>query len=162
LPLLVLQAKKSKPIRFENEWRLPPVLTWIVIQSLGLLLGLLGVVMSFRGPAKDFYAVLAMGLCFLLFALLAWPKTVYLGQSGVRQRSLFGGWKVISWNSISAVDERRDGTIVVRAAETKILHYPFHAGRAVLLEELIKHKHPSVKTDSMYGVWPKPKAKHDG
>jgi hypothetical protein len=77
------------------------------------------------------------------FAILTWPKTIYLRPSGVFQQSWYGGWKSMTWKAIIKVKKRRDGSIAVTDGSRIIALSQYYAGHDSFLEQMEKQgKHP--------------------
>jgi hypothetical protein len=132
--------------RLNDESLYKPIQSLILMYSgvLGLAVALLFA--GVRGPVQDRTVTGLLGMLFSALVILSWPKTVYFDEAGLRQRSWYGRWTRISWSEASTVEERRDGSVVVRADHGKIYLSKYHAGRDEFLREVQRRMRHCRKT----------------
>jgi hypothetical protein len=136
LTWLASRARATKAHKVGNTWVFPPVGTVHVLYSLVLAIGTGLAFFSFRGPQEDKNLTISIGLSFVIFALITWPKAVEVSELGLRQRSWYGGCHTISWPEVSDIQETRDGSVVVRGLHSKIVLSPYHADRDLFLQDV--------------------------
>ncbi len=133
------RARTAKPKKVSEGWSLHPVHGVLFFFWLGIIGGGFLVFLGLRGPAEDRNMVVLGGLGWAMFSILAWPKSVYVESTGLRQRSWHGGQKLIPWKLVAYVKEQRDRSIIVGTGSEKIVLSKFHAGREFLLHKLAEH-----------------------
>lgn len=139
LTWMLAQARKSGPTQLNDGWSFPLVKSVTLFYGLVMLLGVFLAVLGFTGPKADRNMVAIGGGAFVFFAIITWPKAVYSRETGVSQKSWYGGWKNIPWHTIAKVKQRRDGSIVVTDKHSIIVLSTYHAGREFFLQELAQH-----------------------
>lgn len=151
LTWLATRATHEKAYAVDHVWIFPAVsaLRWIYSAALAIGAGIS--FLGMRGPHSARTATVLGGLLFTSFALLTWPKAVYASQEGLRQRTWFGGWRNIGWSQISAIDEPRDRSVVVRSAAGNIVFSAYHADPERFLREISKHFKFTAKHSSQSG-----------
>jgi hypothetical protein len=133
------KAKNTEPKKVDGVWILSPVIGVSLIMLMGVLLGLGFIFFGFWGPPAERNIVVIGGGCFVVFAITAWPKSVYVGQDGLAQRSWYGRWKQIGWHSIRKVKILGDKSIAVRGDSMQIVLTKSHAGYEFFLQTLHEH-----------------------
>lgn len=142
---LAASARNTKARRVNDGWLFPPVRAILAIFAAFLLMSGFFIFFGYRAPRTGDHVVgMSVGLLFAVFGCVMWPKSIEVSQSMLRQRSWWGGWKVIRWEDITSAEERQDKCIVVRARHARILLSPYHAGRELFLDQL--RAHSSFKT----------------
>jgi hypothetical protein len=131
---LAAQARTGKVRKLGNDWLFPPVRALQAIFCIVLLMGTGFVVWAYRGPRTDRTVGISIGLLFMVFSAVTWPKALHLSVSGVHQRSWWGGWKRMSWPQVSEAKEQPDGSVVLRGNNVNIIFTQYHAGREQFLE----------------------------
>jgi hypothetical protein len=125
----------------------PPTQALQMVSAIGIAFSTAFVFAGIWGPASDRALLVVAGLLIFSFVLASWPKTVWISESGLRQRSWSCRWKRIAWPEVSDVKERRDGSVEIRGNGTKIVLSQFHADRRLFLEK-IRRMTPSPSTIS--------------
>jgi hypothetical protein len=133
---IATQASNAKAAKLPNGWIFRPVLSIQLIFLSANLMGFLFVIAGYLGPPEDRAVVLCLGLLFLVFTAVAWPKAISSSEMGLRQQTWWFGWKIIDWEQVSSVEQKKDESIVVRSEHTKIVFLPYHADRKVFLQEI--------------------------
>jgi hypothetical protein len=137
--LLTAEAQVSKGRRVGEYYIFSPVRALEGIYSIAAAMGASFLYFGMRASGQDKRVGIATGLVGLVFALTTWPKGIWTSESGVKQRSWFGRWKLICWPDVIKITEARDGSIVIRSSGTKIEFSKYHAGRELFLGEIRRH-----------------------
>ena len=149
LSWITARARTAKARKVGQNWIFAPIGAVEAVFSMGVAMGAAFVFFGARGPQADQAVVVSIGILFVLGSGLTWPKAIYLSESGLRQRTWYGGWKEILWSEVSSVYKKRDSSIVVRGRQSKIVFSSSHAGRELFTNELkqrlprIAHEIPS-------------------
>jgi hypothetical protein len=139
------RATRASAHQLGNEWVFPAIRPVHWIFGAALALGVSFVFFGFRGPQADRLVTVVGGLLFVFFPITAWPKAIYASSNGLRERTWYGGWRTQAWSQVSEVNEKRDGSIVVRGTNGKIVFSPYHADRERFLSEISRHSKLNVK-----------------
>jgi len=151
LSWLAAQARKAKARRAGGTWLFPPITAVQILYGTLAMSGLGLVLAGYLGPLQDRDIVVSVGLLFVVFSSVTWPKTVELSKLGVRQRSWWGGWQIIHWEEITSSEQRRDGSVIVRAKNCKVVLSPFHADRDLFLRQVKGGPELVASSDSYRG-----------
>src|SRR4051812_26945346 len=85
-----------------------------VVYSVLLALMIALIALASRTGAKyDRTVGFAVGTFFALFAVVTWPKAVWLTDVGLRQRCWYGVWRSITWSAVTRVKQTRNGSVAV-------------------------------------------------
>jgi len=142
---LATRAKRASAQQLGNEWVFPVIRLVHWIFGAVLTLGVSLVFLGFRGPQAEQRVTVVGGLMFVLFPIIAWPKAIYASATGLRQRTWYGGWRVLAWSQVSEVNENHDRSTVVRSTTGKIVFSPYHADRERFLTEISDHHKLSIR-----------------
>jgi hypothetical protein len=147
LQYLTSEAQRAKGRRVNGDFLYPSVRGVEFIYSILLAVSAGLLFISIRGSQSDRAFGIPGSSFFILLALLAWPKAIWLSSSGLRQRAWYGGWKRLQWEDVSEVVENQDRSIIVRGKDTKITFSPFHAERESFIKEVHRHQfsHPKSR-----------------
>jgi hypothetical protein len=132
---LANQARTAKAQKHGQTLLFPPVRVLQVIFCAVFVMGAVFVVCGYLGPLSERTIVIWIGLLFIVFSVLAWPKSVYVSKSGVQQRSWWGGWRTLAWPDLSEAKKQRDGSMVLHGNGVKIVFTQYHADRELFLKE---------------------------
>lgn len=133
------QALRSRPRKVGEYWTFPPTVAVRAVFSFGIALGASLAFFSLWGPKADRPITVSIGALFIAMASLGWPQTIAFFQNGLRQRTWYRKWKKIPWADIVEVKKRRDGSVMVRGKNSKIVFSTDHSGRDQFLEEMERH-----------------------
>lgn len=135
---LASQARTAKARKHGHMVLFPPVRVLQAIFCAVLAMGATFVIGGYLGPLSDRTIVMLIGLLFIVFSALAWPKAVYVSKSGV-QRAWWGGWRTLAWPDLAEAKKQRDGSIVLRGNGVKIVFTQYHADQELFLSEIEKN-----------------------
>ncbi|SRR5258708_4503486 len=133
---LTFQARTAEPQNLCGRWVFPLVRALHFLFFAVLAMGIAFVFFGFRGPENSRTTLVLIGVLFTIFPVVAWPKAVYLSESGLRQRTWWGKWKTLNWSELSDAKERPDNSLVLRGERVRIVFSRYHAGRQIFLDEL--------------------------
>jgi len=155
---LVSLGRSAKARKVGDDWLFPPITAVKTVFFLGGLMGLGLALLSLHASRQEPQALWGVLGCSLWVALCvgAFPKSVWLSESGIRQRTWYGGWKAVDWKKISEVKLRTwDGanSLVIRGDHTKIIFSSTHAGQEVFLEEVERRSHLTPKISGWNTHW---------
>ncbi len=130
------QARLSTARKVGDYWTFPVTLGVRAVFSMGIALGLSGVALGLWGPDADRRIVGSIGTLFVVIGALGWPQTIVFFRNGLKQRTWYRTWKTIPWSDILEVRQRRDGSVLVRGANSKIVFSTDLSGRDQFLQEM--------------------------
>lgn len=133
---IATQARNAKAAKLPNGWIFPPVRSIQLVFFACNLMGAVFVVWGYLGPRQDRIVGICGGLFFVVFTAIAWPKAISSSEMGLRQQTWWHGWKIIEWEQVSSVEQKKDESIIVRSEHTKIIFSPYHADRNRFLQEV--------------------------
>jgi hypothetical protein len=136
---LTAEARKAKSRQVGQDEFFPPLRATELICSIAFAMGTAFIYFGARGPQPDRAEVVLIGLFFVIFSSVVWPKGIWFSELAVRQRAWYGGWKIIPWVDVLEVKERNDGSVIIRGAYVKIGLTKFHGGRDLFLQEVRRH-----------------------
>ena len=137
---LLGRARNSRARRHADEWLFPPVSGVLAVFCLVLAMGTIFVVWGIRSSKDNRGTGVMVGSLFIVFSAVAWPKAIHVSESGLRQRSWWGGWKLISWPHLSQTKEKNDGSVVLGSEDNKIVFTQFHVDREFFLEQVTRNR----------------------
>lgn len=143
------QARSARARQVRDTWLFLPIMGMRVLYGAVAIFGLGLVVGGFFGPPQDRTIVVSGGWLFIAFAGITWPKAIEVSHLGLRQRSWWGRWKTIAWPEVLCSDERRDGSVVVRAKHGKVVLSSLHADRERFLAQLAEYSPASSRASNM-------------
>jgi hypothetical protein len=143
---LVSRARRARAHKVGGAWLFPPINAVKGVFFLGGLMGLGLAVLCIHAYKQEPEALWGAIGCVIWVALCAgsFPKSVWLSESGIRQRTWYGRWKAIGWERISEIKLRTwDGSncLVIRGDRMKINFSSTHAGREFFMEEVGRRTH---------------------
>jgi hypothetical protein len=133
---VVAQARAAKAHQLGNDWIFPTIRVLQTICAIAISMGVWFMFFGLRTTATDRAISVTVGFSIIVFTAITWPKAIPLSESGLRQRSWRWGWKRIAWSEVSEVKENRDGSVVIRRKQTKIVLSQFHAGHKLFVGQL--------------------------
>jgi hypothetical protein len=136
---LAAHAKTARARKLGHTVLFPPVRALQAIFCAVFVMGAVFVVGGYLGPLSERTTVILIGLLFIVFSVVAWPKAVHISGSGLQQRSWWGGWRMLTWPQLSEIKEQRDGSIILRGSGVKIVFTQYHADRESFLSETRKN-----------------------
>jgi putative Ca2+/H+ antiporter (TMEM165/GDT1 family) len=136
---LASQARTAKARQHGDTVLFPPVRVLQAIFCAVFVMGAVFVVCGYLSPLSDRTIGIWIGLLFIAFSVLAWPKAVYVSKSGVKQRAWWGGWRTLAWPDLAEAKKQRDGSMVLRGNGVKIVFTQYHADRELFLKEIEKN-----------------------
>jgi hypothetical protein len=140
------QARTARARKLVNSWVFSPVWALQAIFLAVLAMAATFIYAGYFGPEADRAVVVAIGLLFIVFPVVAWPKAVHVSESGLRQRSWRGAWKTIAWPQVSEAKEQRDRTVVLRGNGVKIIFPEYNADRELFLKVIRRNAPTALPT----------------
>ena len=128
-------ARNRRAKKAQDGWVFYPILAVRSVYVIFLAMAIGFMVWVYLGPKSD-RVLMLLGLLFVAFGSITWPKAIWSSASGLRQRRWWGGWKIIRWEDVDSYKERQDQCIVIRTAHEKLVFSPYQAGRDLFLEQL--------------------------
>ncbi len=139
LTWLGARAVSAKAKHEDQVWVFEPIGGVIFFYCADVVIAVALLVGGALGPRSDRAVVCIGSVGLLAFAFLTWPKAVYLLKSGLRQRAWNMKWKAIEWSQAPKVEEKKGGSVFVRAGSEEIVLSGYHAGRSQFLEKLDRY-----------------------
>lgn len=106
---LAAQARHTKAQATADGYLFPVVRGVKVVYCAVLLMGIALALGGYFGSHGSETTVICIGLLFVVFALVTYPKAIYVSDEGIKQRSWRGQWKALYWSNMSEVIHGSDG-----------------------------------------------------
>jgi hypothetical protein len=133
---MAAQARSAKAYQIGQDWIFPPIRALQLVSVISVAMGAAFLFFGLRASGADRFIGISIGLSIISLSGITWPKAIRLSEYGLQQHSWYGGSKKIAWSEVSDVNERRDGSVVVRGKNARIVLSQFHSDRNLFLEKV--------------------------